>query len=80
MKVHDFCQSKKEPCRTPLGTDAECFQRAADQFPRARWEPANDNLGILSGETAVLPCLTWDCELVSGTGFDQSDVRCKRTR
>jgi hypothetical protein len=48
-----FVSPKKDALRTPSGTAAECFQRAADQFPRARWEPANDNLGILSGETAV---------------------------
>jgi hypothetical protein len=29
------------------------LRRAADRFPRARWEPSNEHLVILSGETVV---------------------------
>jgi hypothetical protein len=29
------------------------LRRAADQFPRVRWEPSNEHLVILSGETVV---------------------------
>jgi hypothetical protein len=29
------------------------LRRAADQYPRARWEPSNDNLVIVSGETVI---------------------------
>jgi len=29
------------------------LRRAADQYPRARWEPSNDNLVIVSGKTVV---------------------------
>jgi hypothetical protein len=29
------------------------LRRAADQYPRARWEPSNENLVIVSGETIV---------------------------
>jgi hypothetical protein len=27
------------------------LRRAADQFPRAGWEPSNEHLAIMSGET-----------------------------
>jgi hypothetical protein len=29
------------------------LRRAADQFPRARWEPSNEHLVIMSGETVI---------------------------
>lgn len=29
------------------------LRRAADQFPRAGWEPSNDHLAIMSRETVV---------------------------
>jgi hypothetical protein len=29
------------------------FRRAADQFARAGWEPSNEDLAIMSGETCV---------------------------
>ena len=29
------------------------LRRAADQFPRAGWEPSNEHLAIISGETCV---------------------------
>jgi hypothetical protein len=29
------------------------LRRAADQFPSAHWEPSNEHLAIMSGETVV---------------------------
>jgi len=29
------------------------LRRAADQFPRARWEPSNEHLVIMSGDTVI---------------------------
>jgi hypothetical protein len=31
------------------------LRRAADQFPRAGWNPSNEHLAIMSGETGVGP-------------------------
>ena len=30
-----------------------CLRGAADQFPRARWEPSNEHLVIMSGDTVI---------------------------